>query len=74
VEYQFAAGAIRRRAGANAPWVTVLSRVQTSAMQRIERGSVTGWRWELELAPLEKHARLRPLFTFTAVPSQELTP
>ncbi|HEU5068920.1 MAG TPA: prepilin-type N-terminal cleavage/methylation domain-containing protein [Verrucomicrobiae bacterium] len=74
VDYQFAAGEIRRRAGTNAPWVTVLSRVQTSAMQRIERESVTGWRWELELAPLEKHGRLRPLFTFTAVPGKEMTP
>lgn len=73
VEYQFAAGEIRRRAGTNAPWVTVLSRVQTSAMQRIQRAGVSGWRWELELAPLEKHARLRPLFTFTAVPGEEVT-
>jgi len=72
VEYEFAGGELRRRAGGeNAPWVTLLPAVKNSQMQKDTRDDVTGWRWELELQTTNKLARVRPLFTFMAVPLKE---
>jgi len=71
VVYAFHEGTVRRRAGSG-PWVTVLDRVNASSMQADTRGSVRAWRWELELQPQTKAAikagRVRPLFSFIAVP------
>ena len=33
-----------------------------------QRGPVTTWRWEIELRSDKKEAKLRPLFSFQAVP------
>jgi hypothetical protein len=33
------------------------------------RQHVRAWRWEVELAAYRKGARIRPLFTFVAVPN-----
>jgi hypothetical protein len=45
-----------------------LAEVKDSKMIEERRGNVVSWRWELELEHRRKEARLRPLFTFMAVP------
>jgi hypothetical protein len=55
-------------------WTRLLDNVQTSSMAADPRGSVTAWRWEIELRPRLKGSmkpgRVRPLFTFMAVPER----
>jgi hypothetical protein len=68
VSYRFADGELRRRAGADGSWVTLLPQVKSSHMQPDARAHVTSWRWELELMQSRKNARVQPLFTFQAVP------
>jgi Tfp pilus assembly protein FimT len=70
IEYQFASGTLQRRSGENACWLDVLPRVRASHMQRVTEDGVTAWRWELEMEPAHKRSKLRPRFTFTAVPSE----
>jgi hypothetical protein len=71
VAYRFSGRALFRRAG-EGPWVRVLANVKSSTMAAERRSNVTAWRWELELQPRTKGAvkpsRMRPLFTFLAVP------
>jgi hypothetical protein len=77
VVYCFATNTVSRRVGGG-PWVRLLPNVKSSTMQADPRQHVTGWRWELELAPRTqgsvKPGRVRPLFTFTAVPARPSTP
>ena len=77
IAYRFSDSAVSRRVGAN-PWITVLANVKASVMQAEPRGNVRAWRWELELQPRAKAsvraARVRPLFTFLAVPAASSTP
>ena len=64
-----------RRAGEEGPWTVLLPVVKASQMMPDSRGSVTSWRWELELASSPKRqTRIRPLFTFQAVPSNKAEP
>jgi hypothetical protein len=69
-EYRFADGSIFRRVDQGA-WSRMIANVQSSTMESDARGSVSAWRWELELQPRlkgpAKPGRVRPLFTFTAV-------
>jgi Tfp pilus assembly protein FimT len=71
VAYRFSSKAVFRRIG-QGPWVRVLDNVRASTMEPDPRRNVTAWRWELELQPRAKGAvkpsRIRPLFTFFAVP------
>jgi hypothetical protein len=71
VVYRFGTNGISRRLGAG-PWVRLLPNVKSSTMQPDPREHVTAWRWELELQPRMtgsvKPGRVRPLFTFIAVP------
>ena len=73
--YRFADGIVFRRVG-QGPWARVLEGVRSSAMMTDPRAKVTAWRWELELEPRGKAsvkpARVRPLFTFLAVPETAL--
>ena len=69
VVYRFANGQVFRQVGAGAPWVVLLPRVHRSEMQADPRARVAAWRWELELQSQQRNARVRPLFTFVAVPS-----
>lgn len=72
VSYRFAEHTVFRRVGTN-PWTPVLKNVEASAFVSEARTNVTVWRWELELQTrAKKLTRLRPLFTFLAVPSGEL--
>ena len=73
VEYAFADSELRRRSGPNSAWVTVLPKVNVSKMQPATTADVTAWEWELELQSASKNVHVLPLFTFTAVPSQETT-
>lgn len=73
VEYLWVEGELRRRANDQAPWITILPRVKASRMQSELRANVAAWRWEIELEPSQKKSRLRPLFTFLAVPGKELS-
>jgi hypothetical protein len=71
VEYRYANGDLYRRADAG-PWSRMMERVKSSVMESDPRPGVTAWRWELELQPEAKGSvkasRVRPLFTFLAVP------
>ncbi|MGH7971055.1 MAG: hypothetical protein ACREIC_20225 [Limisphaerales bacterium] len=71
VDYRYSDGGVYRRS-IGGSWSRILDRVQSSAMEREARAAVTVWRWELELQPRAKGGvkagRVKPLFTFLAVP------
>jgi hypothetical protein len=71
VEYKFRSDAIYRRINGGG-WARALDRVKSSSMEPDPRNGVMAWRWELELSPQSrasyKPGRVRPLFTFLAVP------
>lgn len=71
VLYRFATNAVTRRVGGG-PWASLLPNVKSSSMSADPREHVTAWRWELELQTRTygsaKPSRIRPLFTFLAVP------
>ncbi len=48
--------------------ITFLKSVKSSQMFSAPREHVHAWRWEVELASPQKIVRVRPLFTFQAVP------
>jgi hypothetical protein len=56
------------------PGIRLLSDVKSSAMYASPRQKVTAWQWEVELLArakgYSKPGRVRPLFTFTAVPER----
>ncbi len=68
VVYLFKEGTVLRRAGEKSRWARLLADVKESSMQKDPRTQVTAWRWEIELKTTQKVVRLRPLFTFQAVP------
>ncbi len=71
VAYRFATNAVFRQLGGGV-WVRLLPNVKSSTMTADAREHVTAWRWELELQPRRSGSvnpsRVRPLFTFLAVP------
>ena len=71
VAYILSDGALWRKT-AELPAVRLVARVNRSMVYRDERDKVTSWRWELELKTRKRESRLRPLFTFQAVPMQRL--
>lgn len=74
VVYQFTTNGVLRRVGPGS-WSCILTSVKSSTMHPDARDNVTAWRWELELQPRSKKpVRVRPLFTFLAVPGKEATP
>ena len=74
ITYRFSGNSLTRRVGERS-WTTVLSNLKSSTMQADSRQNVTAWRWELELEPRAKASanpsRLRPMFTFFAVPKNK---
>jgi hypothetical protein len=76
VLYTFRTGAVLRKdtASTNATWEPVLLDVKSSRLVPEPRQRVRGWRWELELASVNKTQRMRPLFTFQAVPGSGRKP
>ena len=73
VVYRSTDGAVFRRVGAGT-WTQVLTNVSSSTMQPDPRQTLTAWRWELQLNIRAKTSRIRPLFTFIAVPARTPTP
>ncbi len=73
VAYRFQENSIFRQVQ-DRPWVRVLDNVKTSMMQADPHHNVAAWRWELELLPrakgYNKPGKVRPLFTFIAVPGR----
>jgi len=74
VSYRFADSQVWRKANPGAEWTAVMPRVKASSMQSDNRSQVKVWRWELELEAVKKNARVRPLFTFLAVPAAQSKP
>lgn len=74
VTYELRDGQVRRRANQSAPWITLFEKVSTSQMEQFTRDNITAWRWEIELQSSYKKIRVRPQFTFIAVPSREVSP
>jgi hypothetical protein len=74
VDYRFGENEILRRAAADAPWTSVLTNLNGSQMKLETQRGIAVWRWEIELRPLRKPARVQPLFTFTAVVESSTTP
>jgi hypothetical protein len=76
VVYRFTTNAVFRSVSAG-PWTRALEHVKSSTMAPDKREYVTAWRWELEIQPRAygsvKPGRLRPLFTFLAVPERPTT-
>ncbi len=71
IVYRFSTNAIFRRLDTGS-WVRLLPNAKSSTMTADPREHVTAWRWELELQTRAKGSvkpgRVRPLFTFLAVP------
>ena len=70
--YRFATNSVFRQVE-NGPWTHLLQNVKSSVMEPDRRQTLTSWRWELELQPRGKSTRVRPLFTFIAVPPASST-
>jgi Tfp pilus assembly protein PilE len=66
VVYHFASGQVRRQIGPATLAPLLLPRVIASDMKPDTRGSVTAWRWELQLAERRKETHLPLWFTFEA--------
>lgn len=66
IVYRFSDGELRREIPAQNHSRVLLAKVKTSEMKTTPRSDVTAWRWELELTPRRKEARLPLLFTFEA--------
>ena len=66
VSYRFESGEVRRQVSTSDYQELLLAKVKTSEMKPDARGSVTAWRWELEVPPRRKEAQLPLLFTFEA--------
>ena len=66
VSYRFGSGEVRRQTSASGTPQLLLANVKTSQMQMDARGTITAWRWELELLQRRKGTLLPLLFTFEA--------
>lgn len=69
IVYAFRDGAIWRSLQPGELGEKLLPAVKTSRMLEDKRREVTAWRWDLELATPQHVARVRPVFSFLAVPS-----
>jgi uncharacterized protein YndB with AHSA1/START domain len=66
IVYRFEAGELRREIPALHRSQLLLLKVKSSQMTVEARGSVSAWRWELELSERRKETHLPLLFTFEA--------
>lgn len=70
IDYLITSNSVSRRIGKK-DWVPILEHVKTASFVADRREKVTAWRWEIELQVYRKQVgRLRPLFTFIAVPAK----
>ncbi|MCX7865575.1 pilus assembly FimT family protein [Limisphaera sp. VF-2] len=70
VQYEFGPEGVYRAGPEHAGPVLVLRNVAASQVQSELRHGVAVWRWDLALVPDRRSTRLRPVFTFLAVPPQ----
>ena len=70
VVYRFESNSVWRITTDRPPY-RILARVAESVMEADARTEVTAWRWSVELVPVRKTSRVRPVFTFAAVPENE---
>lgn len=68
VVYQFLTNAVWRWSPGRENPELALAGVRSARMFMEKRERAAGWRWELELDQRRKNAKVKPLFTFTAVP------
>ena len=68
VVYEFAEGRLSRQQRADAPLLVVLPRVKASVMTADPRSRVTAWRWDLTIQSKTRSVRLKPVFSFAAMP------
>ena len=66
IVYRFESGEVRREIPALKNSQLLLPKVKISQMKADARGTVSAWRWELELTPRRKETQLPLLFTFEA--------
>lgn len=71
VLYRSEGNAVLRKASGNSTWVPILRNVKRASFRQDAGRLVKSWRWELELETRSPKARIRPLFTFQAVPVRE---
>lgn len=70
VIYRFESNNVTRRVG-QGEWAPALEHVNVSNFIPNPREKVTAWKWEVELQSYRKSpTRLKPLFTFIAVPTR----
>jgi hypothetical protein len=67
VSYHFESNGVRRQISTSDNSELLLAKVKTSEMKLDSRGTVSAWRWELELLPRREEAHLPLLFEFEAV-------
>jgi hypothetical protein len=70
IVYRFSGGELRREIPAQNHSRVLLPKVKVSEMKTTPRSGVRAWRWELELTPRRKEARLPMLFTFETAQSK----
>jgi hypothetical protein len=68
VAFVFRDNAVWRRSAPAHAWEPLLAQVKDSKMIEDRRPRVIAWRWDVELQENQKVARVRPLFSFLAVP------
>lgn len=71
IVYRVKDGAVWRKAGANAPEEAILHGIKASRFSAAPGKSISAWRWEIELKGSERAGVTRPLFSFTAVPTEQ---
>lgn len=72
VEYRGEGNSILRKAAGNSRWSPILNNVKRASIRQDVGREIKSWRWELELETRSPRARIRPLFTFQAVPVREI--
>lgn len=72
IEYALNDRIVWRRANTG-QWSQFLAGINSSRMDRDARQNISACRWELELESKQKKAKVRPLFTFLAVPRDPQT-
>lgn len=71
IVYVYEKNQLLRLANTNATAVLLLPKVPSSRMIKDSRGGVVSWRWEIQLPSHREVARVKPNFTFQAVPGFE---
>jgi type II secretory pathway component PulJ len=66
--YAYTGSNVMRHLPGGRGWQLFLDRVKNSEMRLEKRNDISVCSWELELLPVKKNSRVKPLFSFMAVP------